>query len=92
MRLLYDIASYFGYFLIMMLFMGLAIGLAKRRSAWVWYIVGACLQLLSLSGQQKVASINGTDMTLEWLIFICILIIAAIIIIRRKYISGDEKE
>ena len=83
MLFLYDLMSCFGYFLIMIIFMVIAIVTAKGKGAWIWYAIGAILQLLSLSGNQKVATMNGTDTTMHWVVYFALLIITAILIVKR---------
>ena len=65
MLLLYDLGTLFFYFLTMILFLGVAIIFGRKKSAWVWYAIGALLQLMSLSGNQKIANINGRDTSVE---------------------------
>ena len=83
MLFLYDLVSCISYFLIMIIFMIIAIVTAKGKSGWIWYAIGAILQLLSLSGNQKVATMNGTDTTMHWIIYFALLIITAILIVKR---------
>ncbi len=83
MLILYDLISCIGYFLIMIIFMIIAIVTAKGKGAWIWYAIGAILQLLSLAGNQKVAAMNGTDITMHWIIYFALLIITAILIVKR---------
>ena len=83
MLFLYDLMSFIGYFLIMIIFMIIAIVTAKFKGAWIWYAIGAILQLLSLSGNQKVAAMNGTDTTMHWIVYFALLIITAILIVKR---------
>lgn len=83
MLFLYDLMSCIGYFSIMIIFMIIAIVTAKGKGAWIWYAIGAILQLLSLSGNQKVAAMNGTDTTVHWVVYFALLIITAILIVRR---------
>ena len=83
MLFLYDLMSCIGYFLIMIIFMIIAIVTAKSKGAWIWYAIGVVLQLLSLSGNQKTAVMNGTDTTMHWVIYFALLIITAILIVKR---------
>lgn len=83
MLFFYDLMSYIGYFLIMIVFMIVAIVTAKGKSAWIWYAIGAILQLLSLFGNQKAAAANGTDVTMYWIIYFVLLVITAILIVTR---------
>ena len=83
MLFLYNLMSCIGYFLIMIVFMIIAIITAKGRGAWIWYAIGAILQLLSLSGNQKAAVMNGADATIHWIVYFALLIITAILIVKR---------
>lgn len=83
MLFLYNLMSCIGYFLIMIIFMIIAIVTAKGKGAWIWYVIGAILQLFSLLGNQKMAAINGTDTTMHWVVYFALLIITAIIIVKR---------
>lgn len=85
MLFLYDLMSCIGYFLIMIIFMIIAIVTAKGKGAWVWYAIGAILQLLSLSGNQKAAAMNGTDTTMHWIAYFALLIITAILVVKRYH-------
>lgn len=82
MLFLYQLFNCLGYFLIMIILMVIAIATAKSKSAWIWYVIGAILQLLALSGNQKVANIDGTDMTMYWVVYIGLLVVTAILIVR----------
>ena len=83
MLFLYDLMSCIGYFSIMIIFMIIAILTAKGKRAWIWYAIGAILQLLSLLGHQKAAAMNGTDTTMHWIVYFALLIITAILIVKR---------
>lgn len=83
MLFLYQLMNYLGYFLIMIIFMVIAIMSAKSKAAWVWYVIGAVVQLLSLAGNQKVANVNGTNTTLHWIVYFGLLIISAILVVKR---------
>jgi hypothetical protein len=67
----------------MIIFMVVAIVVAKSKIAWIFYAIGAILQLMSLAGNQKIASVNGTDITLDWIVYFFLLIVVAIIMIAR---------
>ena len=94
MLFLYDLMSCIGYFLIMIIFMIVAIVTAKGKGAWIWYAIGAILQLLSLSGNQKVAAVNGTDTTMHWVVYFALLIITAVIVVKRynKASTSSDKD
>ncbi len=83
MLFLYQLMNCLGYFLVMIAFMIVAIVSAKSKAAWIWYVIGAVLQLLSLSGNQKIANINGTDTTLYWIVYFGLLIITAVLVVKR---------
>lgn len=84
MLLLYDLLSFLSYFLIMIIFMVIAIATAKKPYAWIWYVVGAIIQLMSLLGNQKFADVNGTNTSLHWGVYGVLLIITAIAIVMRN--------
>lgn len=83
MLFLYDMMVCIMYFSIMIIFMVIAVATARNKGAWIWYAIGAILQLLSLSGNQKVAVMHGTDTTMDWLVYFTLLIITAILIVKR---------
>lgn len=83
MVFLYDVFSCFGYFLVMIIFMVIAIIAGKSKAAWIWYGIGGALQLMSLSGRQKAASFYGTDITLYWVVYFALLILTAVLIVKR---------
>ncbi len=80
---LYNLLNYVGYFLIMIILMVIAIITAKNKTAWIWYGIGAVLQLLSLFGNQRVASMYGTNITWYWIIYFILLIFTAAIVAYR---------
>ena len=75
-----------GFFLIMLVFMIVAIVRAKNGKPWIWYSIGVGLQLLSLIGLSKQYSMLGASgaLTGTWIAFFAIAIIALIVIILRK--------
>ena len=79
-NLAYELGVFLGYFSLMIIFMTVAILTAKSRTAWIWYAIGAGIQLFALLGNQKVANINGTDTTLYWVIYLGLLLTTARII------------
>lgn len=81
-----------GYFFIMIIFMLIAIVTAKSMTCWLWYVIGAVLQLFSLLGNQKTANINGTDTTLYWLVYIGLLIVTAVFIIKRNNKTSSSSD
>ena len=75
---------YIGYFLIMIICDVVAIVFAKSKISWIIYVIGAMIQLMSLVGNEKAASMSGVDTTLDWIVYFFLLIVAAIIIIARN--------
>ena len=75
-----------GFFLIMIVFMIVAIVRAKNGNPWIWYAIGVVLQLLSLSGLQRQYSAFGMGSALSgvWGVFFVIAIITLFIILARK--------
>ena len=89
MLFLYNLLSCIGYFLIMLIFMILALTSAKPQFAWVWYIIGGISQFISLLGNQNVIQ----NITWYWVIYFAILIVVAALIINRSNSSPvKEKE
>ncbi len=76
MVFLYDLIYSISYFLFMIIFMVVAVLTAKRKGTWIWYSIGAILQLLALLG--------GSDAGLYWIIYFGLLIVTAMLIVRRK--------
>lgn len=83
MLFLYQLMNCLGYFLIMIIFMVVAIVTAKSKAAWIWYAAGAVLQLVALIGNQIAANINGIDTTLRWIVYFGLLILTAILVVKR---------
>ena len=71
----YYLARCIGYFLIMIIFMIIAIVTAKGKGAWIWYAVGAIFQVVPMLGNQKAA--------MYWIVYFALLIITAILIVKR---------
>lgn len=80
MRFLYVLGLILGYFFLTIIFMIVALVIAKRKLAWVSYAMAAIIQLMALLGNQK----SGMDVTMYWFIYVIILIITAVIIILRQ--------
>lgn len=74
----------------MIMFMIVAIINAKKKSAWIWFGIGTGLQLLSLSGNQKIANANGRDTAVDWMVFLGILILSVSMILIRYYKANRE--
>lgn len=86
MYFLYAITNYIGYFLILLVFLIVAIILAKKTAAWIVYGIGAFVQLLSLYGNYQSYSSMGFEeaMTPYWIVYIVLLVVAAITIVMRR--------
>ena len=84
MNIIYLISSYLGYFLVMIAFMVIAILIAKHKASWLVYVAGAGIQLLSLIGNQMTANMLGISIAPRWIIYIVLLIVAALIIDKRQ--------
>lgn len=78
-----DIAYLIGYFLLMLVAIGVAIIVSGNKKSWGLFLIGALVQLLSLIGHQKSATANGTDITLYWVIYLVLLIVGAILVACR---------
>ena len=85
MLFVYDLAESLGFSLVMIIFMIIATAFAKLSSkkAWIFYSIGAVLQLVSLSGNEELAKANGADTTLDWIVYFVLLLITAVIVIKR---------
>lgn len=83
--LLGEFASYIGYFFFLIFNLVIAIICAKKKTAWIWYAIGAIRNLFSLIGNQRVYSArgNGSATVVHWIIYFALLIGAAVIIIAR---------
>ena len=75
-----------GYFLIMIIFMVIAIVRAKDGKPWIWYGIGVGLQLVSMIGLTRRYSVYGMGGVTSgtWIVFFVIAIVSAIIISIRK--------
>ena len=91
MLFLFDLMYCLGYFLVMIIFMVVAIVIAsaKSKAAWGCYVIGAVIQLLSLVGNQKIANVSGTNTTLHWVVYFGLLIISAILVVKRYNKAND---
>ena len=69
------------YFLIMLVFMVIAIATAKKQFPWIWYGIGAGIQLRSLVG----GALYGGTSALKWIVYALILIVSAVIIVKRDH-------
>ena len=86
MSYLYTIASYIGYFWILLIFLIVAIIFAKKTFSWILYGIGAFIQLIALYGTYKSYSFLGAGGATApyWVIYILFLIVAAVIISKRR--------
>ena len=84
MFFIYELFYYLGYFWFMLLFMIVAIIVARTKGAWAFYAIGAVIQLMSLYGKQKTADLLGIDMTTPWIIYFLILLVTALVIVRKN--------
>ena len=75
-----------GYFLVMIIFMIIAIIRAPKGKPWIWYSIGVGLQLLAILGTTKQYNSwgMGRALTGTWVTFIAIAVISFIIILVRK--------
>ena len=75
-----------GYFLIMIIFMIIAIVRAKNDNPWIWYGIGVGLQLLSLAGLTRQYSMYGLRGALNgtWIAFVVIAAVSLFLIFMRK--------
>lgn len=87
MVILYDIGFFLGYFALMLLFMFIAIVVAKTKASWIIFAVGAAIQLFSMAGNEK----NGSGTPLYWILYFLILIVSFLIIVNIKNKQIDEK-
>ena len=77
MVVLNTLSAVLGYFMIMIIFMILAIIKARRKSTWVYFFSGAVLQLIALIEDQKSGTLTGT----VWMAYIILLLVFAVLII-----------
>ena len=87
MRAMYLIGNYIGYFLVMLIFLTLAVIFAKKAFGWLLYTAGAVIQLFSLIGNQRNLSMFGlgSTMTGYWIVYFLLLCVgAALICVRRR--------
>ncbi len=84
---MYSVFMYFGYFLPMIVLMGLAVFLARKTSGWIPLIAGAVIELLSLIGNQRRYNFFGLgDMMITyWIIYVVLLMIFAVAFFFRRY-------
>lgn len=92
---LYNFVSLIGYFLVMIIFVVIAILCAKSAVSWVLVVIGAGVQFLSLIGTQR--NLNywgaGDAMTGYWVVYFLLLIVGvALISARRKAAKEREEE
>ena len=68
-----------GYFLFMLVFMGIAIKTLKVK----WYIIGAVFQLCAMLGQ-KLTLQNKAEIISTWIVYFAILLITACVMKRKN--------
>ena len=88
---IFDLAGYIGYFLILIIFLILAIIFAKKPHSWIWYSLGAIITFISIIGnQKKFDSRYSSNIVMEimwpyWAIYFVLLAGAATIILLRYF-------
>ncbi|MBQ6885424.1 MAG: hypothetical protein IJN56_06785 [Clostridia bacterium] len=99
MGLFFDIIHLASYFLILIVFLTIAIILAKKLSAWIWYSIGAIITLISLIGQHiscynyyESFYLTNDEMSPYWSFYIVSLLISALIIFYRYSTSKSDIE
>ncbi len=84
-----------GYFLILFIFMIIAIARAGKGHPWIWFCIGALIYLISLSGLSSKPYLNTSSM---WVIYLIILLVSGLIILsksskaKNEYISDEYVE
>lgn len=97
MLFLYDLINYSSYFFVFIIFLILSVICVKKYLAWILYLIGAVLTLISLLGQEKFynnyygSQIAGEEMTPYWIIYFTLLGVFAFIIFKRHYSSKEQK-
>ena len=81
-------AGIIGYFAIMLLFMIIAAVRAKKGFPWIWYIIGAVIQLISLIGISRNPFYNSGP---YWIVYFCILLLFFFIILSKSAQKGDSE-
>ncbi len=82
-----NLAYYIGLNLYMIIFMVIAIATAKRTSSWIWYSIGAIIQLIALYG----GHLNNNNSALDWIIYFILLLVTASIVVTRSH-KKEEQE
>ena len=88
---MYEVMVYVGYFFIMFIFMVLAVIFANKIAGWILYLVGGLLQLLPMIGSQKQATLNQSNITTEWVIYIGLLLVTLLIIVLRRRRAAEKE-
>ena len=81
-----DIFYLLGKFLIMLIFMGVAIRTQKKK----WFTIGAVFQLLSLGGMTLDPNDSIEEKIICWVIYIAILLITAFVMKRGNKNSNTN--
>ena len=90
MTFLFDLIYTLGYFFIMILFMGCAIALRRSNIAWIFYFIGAALQLMAILGNQREAYVLTGGIIVSWMIYFLLLMVTAINIMYVKDKNNKE--
>jgi len=81
----YYIGAVFGFSLILIIIMLIAVIAAKTKAGWVLFFIGAAYQLLPLIGSSKSSGVfNNTLSEKYWIAYFVILAIAALLIVLRR--------
>lgn len=91
MSFIYEMFGYIGYFWILIVFLILAIILAKKLYSWIFYLLGAGITFLSLYGNQKsYIAYYGEYLSKDyirpyWITYIVLLALGAFLMISRYW-------
>lgn len=91
----YMFVFYFTYFFVLIMFLIAACFCAKKRTCWLYYMIGAIIQFLVLQGNEKTIELSNSSKTMhvEWVIYFALLVISAVVIliIKRKNEKNTQK-
>jgi hypothetical protein len=85
---MFNLATMFGYFLILIICSIVAILTAKLKVSWAFLVAGAGIQLASLIGLQKNANATYLNTTPYWWTYAIIILLTLAIMVIRK--SGQD--